>query len=128
MSSSPTALRQRGDGSVPVNHEIRTSSLASSNPAIAGNSGSLVATVSTAAQFNTTVNGFQGDSTGGTDTVDGTIELQVINTGASIAVQETFVASNSGVARSKAACGPPTMMVSVACLAPTSPPETGASR
>ncbi len=70
--------------------------LSSSNPAIAGNSGFLVATVATGATFNTTANGFQGDATGGTGTVDGTIELQVINTGASIAVQETFVASNSG--------------------------------
>jgi flagellin len=70
--------------------------LSSSNPAIAGNSGFLVATVATGATFNTTANGFQGDTTGGTGTVDGTIELQVINTGASIAVQETFVASNSG--------------------------------
>ena len=70
--------------------------LSSSNPAIAGNSGFLVATVSTGATFNTTVGGFQGDGAAGTGTVDGTIELQVINTGASIAVQETFVASNSG--------------------------------
>ena len=70
--------------------------LASSSGAIAGNSGFLVATVATGATFNTTTNGFQGDATGGTGTVDGTIELQVINTGASIAVQETFVASNSG--------------------------------
>ena len=36
--------------------------------------------------------------------------------------------SNSGLARSKAASGPPTMIVSDAALAPTSPPETGASR
>jgi flagellin len=71
--------------------------LSSSSSAIAGNSGFLVATVSTGATFNTTGNGFQGDATGGTDTVDGTVELQVINTGASIAVQETFVASNSGL-------------------------------
>ncbi len=71
--------------------------LSSSNTAIAGNSGFLVATVATGATFNTAVNGFQGDATGGTDTVDGTIELQVINTGASIAIQETFVSSNSGV-------------------------------
>jgi flagellin len=74
--------------------------LSSSNPAIAGNSGFLVATVSTGATFNTTVTAvgsFQGDGTAATATVDGTLELQVINTGASIAVQETFVASNSGV-------------------------------
>jgi len=72
--------------------------LSSSSPAIAGNSGFLVATVSTGANFNTTAGGgFQGDAAGDTATTDGTIELQVINTGASIAVQETFVASNSGV-------------------------------
>jgi hypothetical protein len=35
--------------------------------------------------------------------------------------------SKSGLARSNAACGPPTMMVSDAFFAPTSPPETGAS-
>jgi hypothetical protein len=33
-----------------------------------------------------------------------------------------------GFARSNAASEPPTMMVSVAALAPTSPPDTGASR
>ncbi len=71
--------------------------LASSSAAIAGNSGFLVATVATGATFNTTSGSFQGDAAGtGTGTVDGTIELQVINTGSSIAVQETFVASNSG--------------------------------
>ncbi len=71
------------------------------------NPGFLVATVATGANFGTTpayagnvVQGGSGVSaagfgaTGGT--VDGTIELQVINTGSSIAVQETFVASASG--------------------------------
>ena len=38
------------------------------------------------------------------------------------------ISSNSGLARANAASGPPTMMVSVACFAPTSPPDTGASR
>src|SRR6516225_6309626 len=38
------------------------------------------------------------------------------------------ISSNSGLTLSKAACGPPTMIVSEAALAPTSPPETGASR
>jgi hypothetical protein len=33
-----------------------------------------------------------------------------------------------GSTRSNAACGPPTMMVRLAALAPTSPPDTGASR
>jgi flagellin len=53
--------------------------------------------------FNTTPNatfkGIQGLGTGsgnGEATVDGTIELQVINTGVSIAVQETFIVSASG--------------------------------
>jgi flagellin len=49
--------------------------------------------------FNTTPNtanpGVQGIGTGKA-TVDGTIELQVVNTGISIAVQETFIQSASG--------------------------------
>jgi flagellin len=44
--------------------------------------------------FNTTVGGVQG--AGGSGTVDGTIELQVVNTGVSIAVQETFINSATG--------------------------------
>ena len=36
--------------------------------------------------------------------------------------------SNTGLARSNAGSEPPTMMVSDAALAPTSPPDTGASR
>jgi len=36
--------------------------------------------------------------------------------------------SNSGLTRANAASGPPTMMDNVAFFAPTSPPETGASR
>ncbi|HTA40551.1 MAG TPA: flagellin [Candidatus Acidoferrales bacterium] len=54
--------------------------------------------------FNTTPNaafpGIQGFGTGagnGEATVDGTIELQVINTGISIAVQETFIQSGTGI-------------------------------
>jgi flagellin len=51
------------------------------------------------ALFNTTPNatnpGVQG--LGGKATVDGTIELQVVNTGISIAVQETFIDSATGV-------------------------------
>ncbi|MNZ99984.1 hypothetical protein D3C78_1193290 [compost metagenome] len=38
------------------------------------------------------------------------------------------MASNSGRARSKAFGQPPTMILRVAALAPTSPPDTGASR
>jgi len=54
--------------------------------------------VASGANFNTTPNatvaGVQG--IGGKATVDGTIELQVVNTGISIAVQETFIDSASG--------------------------------
>jgi len=45
--------------------------------------------------FTTTAGGTQGLGAG-TGTTDGTIELQVINTGVSIAVQETFFDSASG--------------------------------
>lgn len=53
--------------------------------------------------FNTTpgsaYNGVFGLGSGGGDqaTVDGTIKLQVINTGVSIAVQETFIQSSTGL-------------------------------
>jgi flagellin len=50
--------------------------------------------VGSSASFNTTTGGVQGQ--GGTGTVDGTIELQVVNTGVSIAVQETFINSATG--------------------------------
>jgi len=72
-----------------------------SNGNIAGTStnyGLLVATAVAAGTgyFNTTVGGIQGfTSSTATGTGDGTIELQVINTGASIAVQETFFSSQS---------------------------------
>jgi len=67
------------------------------------NYGFLAASVNAAnANFFTTSGGVQGTNTtttgfaavGGTS--DGTIELQVINTGNSIAVQETFIASATG--------------------------------
>jgi flagellin len=55
--------------------------------------------VGSGANFNTTPNvafpGVQGIGTGKA-TVDGTIELQVVNTGISIAVQETFIQSATG--------------------------------
>ena len=38
------------------------------------------------------------------------------------------ISANSGLTRSNTASGPPIMMVRLAALAPTSPPETGASR
>ncbi len=62
------------------------------------NSGLLVASVVGGTGFQTSTAGAQGitaNGTAGTGAVDGTIQLQVINTGTSIAVQETFVASNS---------------------------------
>ncbi len=60
------------------------------------NYGLLAATaVAANANFNTTVGGAQGFATGQTGTLDGTIELQVVNTGSSIAVQETFFSSSS---------------------------------
>jgi len=70
------------------------------------NYGFLVATAvaSFPTAFNTTPNaalpGVQGLGNGtgaGESTVDGTIELQVINTGVSIAVQETFIESATGL-------------------------------
>ena len=50
--------------------------------------------VASSGSFQTTVGGVQG--TGGKGSVDGTIELQVVNTGVSIAVQETFINSATG--------------------------------
>ncbi|HET9031041.1 MAG TPA: hypothetical protein VFN49_12780, partial [Candidatus Aquilonibacter sp.] len=65
------------------------------------NYGFLAASVkaSNAVDFNTTYGGIQGISpvsAGVGGTVDGTIQLQVVNTGVSIAVQETFIQSNTG--------------------------------
>ncbi len=62
------------------------------------NYGFLAASVTAAnANFNTTVGTSVAFNNAGTyATVDGTIELQVINTGVSIAVQETFINSTSG--------------------------------
>jgi len=61
------------------------------------NYGFLAATVAaTSASFQTTVGGVQGITAAAGGTADGTIELQVINTGVSIAVQETFVDSATG--------------------------------
>ncbi len=57
------------------------------------------ATIGSSTGFATTVGGAQGISVNGvagTGTLDGTIELQVINTGTSIAVQETFIESATG--------------------------------
>jgi flagellin len=60
----------------------------------------LAASVVGVGSFQSSTTGAQGITTAssqslGSGTVDGTIELQVINTGISIAVQETFVASNA---------------------------------
>jgi flagellin len=86
---------------------ITANAALASNGNIAGTStnyGLLVATAIAAnANFNTTsgattagIQGFNNAATGNTG--DGTIELQVINTGTSIAVQETFFASQSASA------------------------------
>jgi len=58
------------------------------------NTGLLVASITGAAGFQTLTGTAQGVSTAAGGTFDGTILLQVINTGTSIAVQETFVSSN----------------------------------
>jgi len=65
------------------------------------NYGFLAATVSaTSSDFNTTsaytVSAYSAGGTGQYNTVDGTISLQVVNTGVSIAVQETFINSSTG--------------------------------
>jgi flagellin len=76
--------------------------LSSSVPPVWGsngvNLGFLVASVAAAnANFNTTVGIAGWDPAGGTyATVDGSIELTVVNTGVSIAVQETFINSATG--------------------------------
>ena len=78
--------------------------LASSSTSLGSgyNQGLLVASVAGTGSFQNAAVGAQGltavgAASSGTGTVDGTIELQVINTGSSIAVQETFVASNSSL-------------------------------
>jgi flagellin len=83
----------------------------SANTALATNGGTAVvngvnygflaaSVVANSANFQTTTafaaNGFASTGGGGYNTVDGTIELQVINTGVSIAVQETFINSATG--------------------------------
>jgi flagellin len=70
-------------------------SLAAASASITGvSSGLLIACVASIASYTTTTGGAQGVTTSGAATVDGTIELQVINTGTSIAVQETFISSD----------------------------------
>ena len=89
---------------VDASLSITSNAALASNGNITGtltNYGLLVATaVAAGANFNTTtgattagIQGFNNASTGNTG--DGTIELQVINTGTSIAVQETFFSSQS---------------------------------
>lgn len=72
------------------------------------NQGLLAASVVGVGTFQSSTTGAQGvttssTNTAGSGTVDGTIELTVINTGTSIAVQETFVASNSAIYSSSVA-------------------------
>ncbi len=67
-------------------------------PATGVNSALLAASVIGGTGFQTSTGHAQGVSVNGalgTGTVDGTIQLQVINTGTSIAVQETFLASDA---------------------------------
>jgi flagellin len=89
---------------VDASLSITANAALASNGNISGTStnyGLLVATaVAANANFNTTtgattagIQGFNNATTGNTG--DGTIELQVINTGTSIAVQETFFSSQS---------------------------------
>jgi len=89
---------------VDASLSITANAALASNGNVAGTStnyGLLVATaVAANANFNTTtgattagIQGFNNATTGNTG--DGTIELQVINTGTSIAVQETFFSSQS---------------------------------
>jgi flagellin len=86
--------------------QVNATATVTANAALASNSGSvssgfLIAsyhgvTIGATNFFNTTPNsafpGVQGIGTGEA-TVDGTLELQVVNTGVSIAVQETFIES-----------------------------------
>jgi len=70
--------------------------------------GLLAASVVGVGSFQVSTAGAQGvttstTTTAGTGTIDGTIELQVINTGTSVAVQETFVASNAATYTSSVA-------------------------
>jgi flagellin len=84
---------------------ITANAALASNGGLGTSNGFLIASASPSFTntFNTTPNqtfqGVQGlgDGTGfGEATVDGTIELQVINTGVSVAVQETFIESATG--------------------------------
>ena len=80
--TSNTALAT--NGGIASVAGVNSGFLAASVVGVGGNAG-----------FNTTVGTVQQQGVG-TATADGTIELQVINTGASIAVQETFINSSTG--------------------------------
>ena len=80
--TSNTALAT--NGGIASVAGVNSGFLAASVVGVGGNAG-----------FNTTVGSVQQQGVG-TATADGTIELQVINTGASIAVQETFINSSTG--------------------------------
>jgi flagellin len=80
-----------------ANISLTTVSLAPTSAAVGISNNLLIASaVAANANFQTTVGGTAG--LGGIGTTDGTIEVQVINTGASIAVLETFLDSASGFA------------------------------
>ena len=97
-SHSGFQARQNATLSITANTALATNGNLATVKGI--NYGFLAATVKAGAAstttkgFQTTVGGVQG--LGGKGTADGTIELQVINTGVSIAVQETFVDSATG--------------------------------
>jgi flagellin len=109
--SSNSALASAGSGTQALTLDA-SGATALTAPAVSQiNTGLLLASaVGSSTNFSTTVTngvngltgiqGFQNSSQTQGFTVDGTIELQVINTGASIAVEETFFAS--GVASSGA--------------------------
>src|SRR5579863_10211759 len=81
------ALTKASKGEAPL-------AISATSPGV--NLGLLIASVGGIGNFNSTAGNIQGVGTttkGGT--VDGTIELQVVNTGVSVAVQETFFASTT---------------------------------
>jgi flagellin len=109
--SSNSALASAGSGTQTLTLDASGATALTAPSVSQINTGLLVASaVGSSTNFSTTVTnatngltgiqGFQNSSQTQGFTVDGTIELQVINTGASIAVEETFFAS--GVAASGA--------------------------
>ncbi len=105
---SNSALASAGSGLVALTLDLAGAQAITAPNQGQINSGLLVAsavgstvnfatTIGTAANGLPNIQGFTSSSLTVGFTVDGTIELQVINTGASIAVQESFFASNVSV-------------------------------